>query len=67
MRPFLRHLSPKELFAFAALGGEPVRAWVEAELDRRAGMALVWRILRCGRACGCRSAARHRAQPVAAA
>lgn len=67
MYPFLRRLSTHDLFAFAALGGEPVRARVEAELDRRAAMALVWRILRSVRTSGRRGSARRTVRPVAAA
>jgi hypothetical protein len=67
MRSLLRHLSSQELFAFAALGGLPMRPRVEAELDRRAAMALVWRILRSGPALAHGRSARRTVQPVAAA
>jgi len=48
MHPFLRRMSALDLLAFVALGGEAVSGRVEAELDRRAAMTQIRRILQTG-------------------
>jgi hypothetical protein len=62
MQASLKRSNPLDLLSLAALGGDRVLSAVESELDRRAGLALIRRLLAAGRPSGRRPAARHSAR-----
>ena len=63
MQASLKRSNSLGLLALAAIGGDRVLSAVESELDRRAGLALVRRVLAAGRPSGRRPAARCSARP----
>jgi len=67
MQASLKYSNPLDLLALAAIGGDRVLSAVESELDRRAGRALIRRVLATGKPTGRRRAARQSARAVRAA